>query len=307
LLKQFGQLKVRVGLAALIVVVGLVAAIALNSGSESSHWTAACSSAPTEAADKAADQAEKADKQASVIAEARKALLSKGSDPRLELQVVDLDQCAVQLSWKADQPQPTASVVKLLIALDLIDRSGLPSGSAATDLHTMLAASDDRIASRLWEQDGGPAIVQRQTKKLGLTHTSPPDDTGQWGSTEMSPADVIAVYRHITAALPEDERDFVTEAMENAPRNAADGFDQHFGIPRAFPDADWAVKQGWGSSDGRRVLNTTGLVRTGSRTFAVAVMASWGETIDWTTATTALTTATGALKSELTAGRDLLR
>jgi hypothetical protein len=62
------------------------------------------------------------------------------------------------------------------------------------------------------------------------------------------------------------------------------------------------VKQGWGSSDGRRVLNTTGLVRTASRTLAVAVMGSWSETIDWTTATTALTTATGALKGSLADG-----
>jgi hypothetical protein len=34
------------------------------------------------------------------------------------------------------------------------------------------------------------------------------------------------------------------------------------------------VKQGWGSAEARRVLNTTGLVRTASRTYAVAVMAS---------------------------------
>ncbi len=117
----------------------------------------------------------------------------------------------------------------------------------------------------------------------------------------MSPTDVITVYRHITAGLSEEERDFVTEAMESAPRSAADGFDQHFGIPRAFPDADWAMKQGWGRSDGRRVLNTTGLVRIASRTFAVAVMGSWNETIDWPTATSALTAATGAVKRSLAA------
>lgn len=80
----------------------------------------------------------------------------------------------MELSWKADQPQPTASVVKLLIALDLMDSSGVPSGSEATAVHNMLAASDDSIASRLWEQDGGPEIVRRQAAKLGLAHTSPP-------------------------------------------------------------------------------------------------------------------------------------
>ncbi|MFD9889760.1 serine hydrolase [Amycolatopsis sp. NPDC059027] len=291
MLKQFAQMKVLVVIAALVVVGGLCATIALIGGSGSEDWHTGCGSAP----------AETAGEHASAIAEAREALLSKGNDPRLEIEVVDLDACAVELSWKADQAQPTASVVKLLIALDLMDSSGVPSGSTATAVQDMLAASDDRVASSLWQQHGGPAIVRRQAEKLGLAHTSPPDDAGQWGSTQMSPADVITVYRHITAKLPEEERDFVTEAMESAPRSAADGFDQHFGIPRAFPGSEWAVKQGWGTSGGRRVLNTTGLVRTASRTFAVVVMGSWNETIDWTTATTALTTATGVLKGSLTA------
>lgn len=289
MLKKLNTVKVRAGIAALILTGGLFAAIALNNDSD--DWHAGCISTPAAAADK----------HASGIAEARNALLRNGNDPRLGIAVVDLEACTVELSWKADQAQPTASVVKLLIALDLIDRSGVPSGSEATAVHDMLAASDDRVASRLWQQHGGPEIVRRQTRKLGLAHTSPATDAGQWGSTRMSPTDVITVYRHITAGLSEEERDFVTEAMESAPRSAADGFDQHFGIPRAFPDADWAMKQGWGRSDGRRVLNTTGLVRIASRTFAVAVMGSWNETIDWPTATSALTAATGAVKRSLAA------
>ncbi|ONI87933.1 hypothetical protein ALI144C_08345 [Actinosynnema sp. ALI-1.44] len=291
MLKQVGQVKVLVGIAVLVVAGGLATAIAVNSDSGSDDWHTACGSAPAKAAGR----------HTSVIADARKALLSNGKDPQLGIEVVDLGTCAVELSWKADQAQPTASVVKLLIALDLIDRSGLPSGSEADAVRDMLMVSDDRVASRLWQQHGGPAIVRRQAKKLGLEHTSPPTDAGQWGSTRMSPTDVISVYRHITASLPEEERAFLTEAMHGAPATAADGFGQHFGIPRAFPGANWAVKQGWGRSDGRRVLNTTGLVRTASRAFAIAVMGSWDETVDWTTATEALTTATSALKGTLAA------
>jgi hypothetical protein len=285
LLKQLGNVKVRAGIAAVIVTGGLLTAIVLNDDSGSDSWHAQCSSAP----------ADPTDKQGSSIAEARKALLSKGNDPRLGIEIVDLDACAVATSWKADQPQPAASVVKLLIALDLIDRSGVPSGSDATAVHAMLSASDDHVASRLWQQNGGSDIIRRQVKKLGLTHTAPPAVPGQWGSTQMSPTDIIRIYQHITARLSEEEREFVTAAMESAPRNATDGFDQHFGIPRAFSGAVWAVKQGWGSSEARRVLNTTGLVRTASHTYAFAVMASWSETIDWPTATTALTTAVSAL------------
>ncbi|WP_043787411.1 serine hydrolase [Amycolatopsis rifamycinica] len=293
MLKQLGNVKVRVAIAAVVVVGGVLTAFALNSGSGSDNWRAQCVSAP----------AGPAGKQASAVAEARQALLSKGKDPRLGIAIVDLDACAVETSWKADQPQPTASVVKLLIALDLIDRAGVPSGSEATAVRTMLSASDDRVASRLWQQNGGAEIVRRQVAKLGLAHTTPPADAGQWGSTRMSPTDVVTVYRYITAKLSEEERGFVTEAMENAPRTAVDGFDQHFGIPSAFPGAHWAVKQGWGSSEARRVLNTTGLVRTASGFYAVAVMASWSETIGWPTATTALTTAIGTLKASLKAGK----
>ncbi|SFO99293.1 serine hydrolase [Amycolatopsis rubida] len=288
-------MKMLVGLAALAVAGGLAAAICLTAGSGGTDWRAACRTAPAPAAGK----------HPTAVAEARKALLSNGNDPRLEIEVVDLDACAVEVGWKADQPQATASVVKLLIALDLLDRSGVPEGSEADAVHAMLAASDDRVASRFWQQLGGPAIVRRQAGKLGLSHTSPPGEPGQWGSTKMSPEDVVAVYRHITSGRPDEERDFLTEALESAPLTAADGFDQHFGIPRAFPGAAWAIKQGWGTSEGRRVLNTTGLVRTESRTFAVAVMSTWDDGIDVATATKALTTATGALKNSLVAAGEL--
>jgi hypothetical protein len=290
--RQFAQVKVRVALAVLIVVVGGLVAVVVNSGSGTDEWRADCASAPVASAES----------RAGAIAEARKALLSRGNDPRLGIEVVDLDACVVEMSWKGDQTWPTASVVKLLIVLDLLDRAGVPSDDEATAVHDMLARSDDSIASRLWQQNGGPDIVRRQVTKLGLAHTSPPADAGRWGSTQMSPADVVTVYRHITSELSEEERAFVTDAMQSTPRTAADGFDQHFGIPRAFPGAVWAVKQGWGSSEGKRVLNTTGLIRTGFHTFAVAVMASWNETVDWETARSALTTATTAVRDGLTAG-----
>ncbi|MGW3959209.1 serine hydrolase [Amycolatopsis sp. NPDC005003] len=293
MLERLNNVKVLVAIAVAIVIGGLSIAFAVNSGSGGDSWRARCGALP----------AEPAGKQASLVAAARKALLETGHEPRLGIEIVDLDACAVETRWKADQPQPTASVVKLLIALDLLDRSGVPSGSEATAVRTMLAASDDRVASRLWQQNGGPEIVRRQVARLGLAHTTPPDDAGQWGSTRMSPTDVVTVYRHITASLSDDGREFLTDAMENTPRNAADGFDQHFGIPSAFAGAAWAVKQGWGSAEARRVLNSTGLVRTASRTYAVAVMASWKETIDWPTATTAVTAAITALRGSLKAGK----
>jgi hypothetical protein len=235
---------------------------------------------------------------APAVQEARQKLLSVGHDPALSMEVVDLDTCATALSWKGDVAQPTASVVKLLIALDLVQRAATSSRSVANDITAMLSRSDDGVAGRLWLSGGGPAIISRQVKALGLHDTQPPAAAGQWGSTVMSASDVSLVYRHIAGSLEAEDREMLTSAMAGAPRAAADGFDQYFGIPRGLPDATWAVKQGWGSSDGRRVLNSTGLVKIGD-TYAVTLLSSWSQDIDWATASAALTGAAKALRGTM--------
>lgn len=285
--EQFAQVKVRVVLAVLIVVVGGVVAVAVNSGSGADQWRAGCESAPVAAAED----------RAGAVAEARTALLSRGYDPRLGIEVVDLEACVVEMSWKADQVWPTASVVKLLIVLDLLDRAGVPSDDDATAVHDMLALSDDSIASRLWQQNGGPDIVARQVTKLGLAHTSPPADAGQWGSTQMSPADVVTVYRHITSGLSEEDRVFVTGALESTPRTAADGFDQHFGIPSGL-NADWAIKQGWGNNSHAMVLHSTGLVGAKWR-YIVVLLTEHPLGSGWRTCASSVSAVAGALEGTL--------
>ncbi|MBP2478962.1 hypothetical protein JOF53_007834 [Crossiella equi] len=232
---------------------------------------------------------------------ARQALLRAGHDPVLGVEVVNLDTCATTASWKGDLAQPTASVVKLLIALDVLQRTGDTSDSDETAIEQMLARSDDGVASRLWQRGGGPAIVTRQAKALKLRNTKPPADAGQWGDTVMSASDVSAVYRHITGSLAAEDRVLLTEAMADAPRTAADGFDQHFGIPTGLSGTTWAIKQGWGSSDGRRVLNSTGLVKSGG-TYAVTLLSTWRKDVDWVAAGSALTKAAEALRGALGSG-----
>jgi hypothetical protein len=278
---------VPVGFVAMLLATCLLVALVLvtidSSGTE--DWEADCASSP---APSSTDHAE-------AIEAAREALLRTGHQPVLGIDVVDLNSCSETVSWKSSLAQPTASVVKLLIVLDVLDRSGISDGDDADEIHEMLAASDDDIASRLWSENGGPEIVTRQAAALQLENTWPPSDPGQWGDTRMSPADITTVYRYITSELSDDERELVTEGLADAEQTAADGFDQFFGIPDALPQSPWAVKQGWGSSAGRRVLNTTGLVKT-NHTYAVAIMATWDESMDWSTATDALTEATRAMR-----------
>ncbi|MER6764798.1 MULTISPECIES: serine hydrolase [Amycolatopsis] len=153
-----------------------------------------------------------------------------------------------------DQREPdtqfrSASVVKLLIALDYLWTRGLDSPIPPADLTTlqsMLRRSDDAAASRLWVADGWTAIVARTAIRLGLQHTEPPPDQyrGKWGYTATTPADTVAVYRYILEQAPSKIRDFMLSNLRQVAKCAADGWNQYFGIPTVFP-RPWAIKQGW--------------------------------------------------------------
>ncbi|WP_227983631.1 serine hydrolase [Nocardia spumae] len=170
-----------------------------------------------------------------------------------------------------DQRFYTASVVKLLIALDeLKSVNWQPDSDSAALLSRMLATSDDDIADTLWDGDGGPDIVSRMAGAIGLSDTTPPDDPTQWGETRTTPADVVRIYRSLTTGIPPSARDTVLTALDDAAATAADGTDQYYGIPDALPGTEWAVERGWMTLDDSTTLNTTGLVSTDSARPALA-------------------------------------
>lgn len=145
-------------------------------------------------------------------------------------------------------PFRSASVVKLLIALDLLGDRG-PDALTAQDrarVEAMLRASDDDAASHFWTVNGGGAIVDRMVRKLGLTDTARPPAThpGYWGYTALSARDTVRIYRYLLDTAPAAVRDYVMGGLRSSTRCAVDGYDQHFGIPGAF-ERPWAVKQGW--------------------------------------------------------------
>ena len=171
----------------------------------------------------------------------------------------------VLASLEADQPYYTASVVKLLIAIDEVhdDTTGtwaLPDADAVEDLTDMLAGSNDGIASALWEQNGGNTIVTRTAALIGLSHTTPPTDPTQWGMAKMSAADVVAVYSYLEDSVPDEVASPLLAALGDARNPADDGWDQYFGIPDGLPGMSWQIKQGWMILRNALVLNTTGVV-----------------------------------------------
>jgi hypothetical protein len=220
-------------------------------------------------------------------------------DAQVGLDIFDRHSDTVLTSVGAGQQFPSMSVVKVLIALDILDSNGwaLPDEGTQQQLTTMLADSDDGIADNLWSADGGPAEVVKIANLLKLTGTQPPDDPNEWGDTLTTPQDMVTVYRYITEQLPSPDRDLILNALSNAPRSASDGFDQYFGIPGGLPRVTWAIKQGWGSSGNQAVLNTTGLLGQDDR-YVVIILTSAAAN-EYSTVPQAVTAGAGALSGLL--------
>ncbi|WP_202797112.1 hypothetical protein [Kribbella flavida] len=183
----------------------------------------------------------------------------------------------------------SASVVKLLIALDLLWDRGPAYELGPADgerLDVMLRSSDDDAASHYWDELGGGDLVDRMAARLGLTHTTRPPAThpGFWGYVGITPADTVRIYRYLLEQAPAPVRECVLGRLHQATRYGTDGFDQYFGIASAFAPP-FALKQGWSgflgssgfSSDRAEpvaagidltsdALHTTGTVGPGDRT-----------------------------------------
>jgi hypothetical protein len=212
------------------------------------------------------------------------------------LDVVDRTGATPALELGADRQFHAASVVKLLIAVDAVHGGAAQREDQREQLYRMLATSDDTIANTLWDSNGGPAIVSRTAAELGLTRTQPPEIPGQWGDTLITARDIVTTYRYLTDRLPEPGRSLVLDALTNASRQAADGWDQYFGIPSGLPGLPRAIKQGWMSNGDEVVLHTTGLVGAHSR-YVVVLLTSAPPDASWSAATHAVTAGTAALSS----------
>ena len=221
-------------------------------------------------------------------------------DSQVGFEVFDRISGTELAGGNTDQQYASMSVVKLLIALDTLARDNwaAPDGATQQQLHQMLANSDDQIADTLWTAEGGPAIVTTMANLLGLTGTQPPSDPGEWGDTLITPQDMVTVYRYIADQLPKPDQDIILGALSGTPRIAADGSDQYFGIPDGMPNATWAIKQGWGTSGSRAVMNSTGLIGTDSR-YIVVILTSAPES-SYSTLPAVVTAAAGALTNLVT-------
>ncbi|WP_217370407.1 D-alanyl-D-alanine carboxypeptidase family protein [Nonomuraea antri] len=224
----------------------------------------------------------------------------------------------------------SASVVKILIAIDYLERRTKVPAADARLLKIMLRSSDDDAASTFWDRGGKGAIVTRMARKLGLADTTPPPASkpGFWGYVSLSAYDIVRTYRYLLDRADPRVRDTILGHLRQATPCGSDGFDQTFGIPDALP-RPWAVKQGWsgfgttppvrcdvsaksaplswiarhatgsGIPDyGRPVLHSTGLVGRGDR-HIVAVLTAHPAGSTWSGSVKRITTLTRALYRSL--------
>lgn len=159
---------------------------------------------------------------------------------------------------------PTASLVKLLIAVEL-----RAQGADRMDLLTaMLQRSDDDAANTLWDEYSGVEIVRAAARRLGLTATEPPTKPNMWGWATMSAADLCTTMRYLRTD------DVVMAALRTATPLGADGFDQSFGLY----SPGTPVKQGWMvMPDGVHYLHSVAVL---SDRFIGVVLASGSEWTD---------------------------
>ncbi|MPZ83661.1 MAG: hypothetical protein GEV28_26020 [Actinophytocola sp.] len=208
--------------------------------------------------------------------------------------VFDRTTGTTPLAYNADRPFRSASLVKLLIAIDALE-----NGADAEDrerIARMLSLSDDDLASMFWVKDGGVGMVARTAAELGLGGVRPPEVPGQWGEVVVTPRDVAAIYRHVLAMPPEDQA-LIVKSLGRATPYAADGFDQYFGIPTGLK-AQWAIKQGWGNNDEAMVLHSTGLVGPDFR-YVVVLLTEHPLGSGWQTSAQSVTAAAMAMTGRL--------
>lgn len=205
--------------------------------------------------------------------------------------VVDRASGAELLAINSDRQFRSASLVKLLIAIDVLGGPNSPKWRDRTEV--MLRLSDDDIASALWSIGQGPAIVERTSQRIGLTGTAPPRIPGQWGDVLVTPRDVGEIYEYVMTELPDADRALIVDALTRTPRQASDGFDQYFGIPDGLA-GPWAIKQGWSNSATDIVLHTSGLVGADWR-YVVVVLTEHPRSVNWRTAARSVTAGAKAL------------
>lgn len=161
--------------------------------------------------------------------------------------VYDRQVAAFTYQHNVEQRFRSASLVKLFIAIDYLwSRETVPAAERQR-LDLMLSRSDDNAASHFYNLGGRAAIIARMNQRLAINVVPPTAPRTGWGSTEVSAAHLVRVYRYLLDEAPPRIGQYIVGRLRKGTftKCGTDGYDQSFGIPAAFPGRPWAAKQGW--------------------------------------------------------------
>ena len=174
-----------------------------------------------------------------------------GDSVNLGIAILDLRTGEV-VGSDGDKQFYSASLSKLILVVDMLDRraeDGLElSDDDLTLVDRALSYSDDEAMDALWTRFDGMAAVDRVAARLGLTGTHAPDDPSQWGEVVITANDMVHLYQYVLSGkMAPADRDLIVDALSGAQEEAADGFDQFFGLLDGDARGSRAAyaKQGW--------------------------------------------------------------
>ena len=148
----------------------------------------------------------------------------------------------------ARRPIPSASMVKLFLAEDVLRRARTGAVVLSAEdrqlLARMISSSNDPAASAVWVRFDGARTVRAVALRYDLTGTSPPARPGQWGETMTTARDLARFLTLLPVLAHPDDAAQLMAWMAAATPIAADGFDQRFGLFGTLAGGP-AVKQGW--------------------------------------------------------------
>jgi hypothetical protein len=224
-------------------------------------------------------------------AEAAVAAAEAAADRTTELAIAVMDRATGELALgsRAAEPYYTASLSKLVLAVDMLTRRRF-DGLGVTDddlrlVERALGPSDDTAMNQLWVAFDGPGAAGRVRGRMALTATEPPRDPSQWGEMLVSAADWMRIWNYLLDEMPAADRGLLLRAMAAAPPVAADGFDQSFGLLAPTVDGPLGpgavAKQGWMCCvAGLHHLHSVGVVGDAQR-FVVALLGRSADERGW--------------------------
>ncbi|ONI90607.1 hypothetical protein ALI144C_02695 [Actinosynnema sp. ALI-1.44] len=219
---------------------------------------------PVEPSEEPLTQPPPATNYAAVMVDAARAAVPKGVTYGISV----LDLRTGQLAVAGVEQFYSASLSKLMLVVDMLDRDVELTPTVRTLIDRALGPSDDDAMNSLWVRFDGPEAMSRVAATLGMVATEASDDPSQWGEVKVSPAGYTRLYHHILTEMSPDDRDIIVSALSAAPPVAADGFTQYFGLLGGPLDA--YAKQGWMYYGNKLYLHSAGVVGH----FVVGLMSS---------------------------------